>query len=83
MAHVRLNGNSKAVVDGNADGYVRIVCEPGGGAVLGASLVGPHVSELVHRARLERPQAGLTLAHVVETIHAHPTLSKSIAERRH
>ncbi len=31
VAHVRFNGNSKAVCDGDADGFVRVVCEPGGG----------------------------------------------------
>jgi dihydrolipoamide dehydrogenase len=79
VAHVRFNGNSKAVVDGEADGYVRICCEPSGGRVLGASLVGPHVSELVHELALAA-QAGLTLSQVVETIHAHPTLSEAIGE---
>jgi dihydrolipoamide dehydrogenase len=79
VAHVRFNGNSKAVVDGDADGYVRICCEPGGGPVLGASLVGPHVSELVHELALAA-QAGLTLGQVMATIHAHPTLSEAIGE---
>ena len=79
VAHVRLNGNSKAVCDGDADGYVRIVCEPGGGRVLGASLVGPHVSELVHELALAT-HAGLSLQAVADTIHAHPTLSEAIGE---
>ena len=79
IAHARFNGSSKAVVDGDADGYVRICCEPGGGAILGASLVGPHVSDLVHELALAA-QAGLTLSQVTETIHAHPTLSEAIGE---
>ncbi len=79
VAHVRFNGNSKAVCDGDADGYVRIVCEPGGGRVLGASLVGPHVTELVHEIALAA-HAGLALADVAATIHAHPTLSEAVGE---
>jgi dihydrolipoamide dehydrogenase len=79
VAHTRFNGNSKAVVDGDAEGFVRIVCEPGGGRVLGASLVGPHVTELVHELALAA-HAGLTLGHVMETIHAHPTLSEAVGE---
>jgi len=79
VAHVRFNGNSKAVVDGDADGYVRICCEPDGGPVLGASLVGPHVSELVHELALAA-RAGLPLGQVMATIHAHPTLSEAIGE---
>ena len=76
---MRFNGNSKAVFDGDADGYVRIVCEPGGGHVLGASLVGPHVTELVHELALAA-HSGLTLADVAATIHAHPTLSEAVGE---
>ena len=79
VAHVRFNGNSKAVCDGDAEGFVRIVCEPGGGRVLGASLVGPHVTELVHELALAA-HAGLTLADVAGTIHAHPTLSEAVGE---
>ncbi len=79
VAHVRFNGNSKAVCDGDADGFVRVVCEPGGGRVLGASLIGPHVTELVHELALAAHQ-GLTLADVAATIHAHPTLSEAVGE---
>jgi len=79
IAHVRFNGNSKAVCDGDADGFVRIVCEPGGGRVLGASLVGPHVTELVHELALAT-HSGLTLADVAAAIHAHPTLSEAVGE---
>ena len=79
IAHVRFNGNSKAVCDGDADGFVRVVCEPGGGRVLGASLIGPHVTELVHELALAAHQ-GLTLADVAATIHAHPTLSEAVGE---
>ena len=79
VAHVRFNGNSKAVIEGEDDGYVRIVCEPGGGRVLGASLIGPRVTELVHELALTA-RAGLTLADVAATIHAHPTLSEAVGE---
>jgi dihydrolipoamide dehydrogenase len=79
VAHVRFNGNSKAVCDGDNDGFVRIVCEPGGGKVLGASLLGPHVTELVHEIALA-VHSGLTLKDVAATIHAHPTLSEAIGE---
>lgn len=79
VAAVRFNGNSKAVCDGDADGFVRVVCEPGGGKVLGASLIGPHVTELVHELALA-VHSGLTLADIADTIHAHPTLSEAVAE---
>jgi dihydrolipoamide dehydrogenase len=76
---VRFGGNAKAVVEGDTDGFVRLVSEPQGGRLLGASLVGPHVTELVHELALA-VQAGLTLGDVAATIHAHPTLSEAIGE---
>ncbi len=79
VAGVRFNGNSKAVCDGAADGFVRVVHEPDGGRVLGASLVGPHVTELVHELALAMHR-GLTLEDVAGTIHAHPTLSEAVSE---
>jgi dihydrolipoamide dehydrogenase len=79
VAQVRFNGNSKAVIEGEPDGFVRVVCEPGGGRLLGASLIGPHVTELVHELALA-VHAGLTLADVAATIHAHPTLAESVGE---
>jgi dihydrolipoamide dehydrogenase len=79
VAHVRFNSVAKAVIDGEVEGFVRIVAEPGGGRVLGASLVGPRATELVHEIALAA-QAGLPLRTVAETIHAHPTLSEAIGE---
>lgn len=76
---VRFNGNSKAVIDGQSDGYIRLVLEPGSGIVLGASLVGPHVTELVHEIALA-VSAGLPVAAIAHTIHAHPSLSETVGE---
>ena len=79
VAQVRFNANSKAVIEGEADGFVRLVCEPGGGRVLGATLVGPHATELVHEVALA-VQAGVSLNEVAATIHAHPTLAEAVGE---
>jgi dihydrolipoamide dehydrogenase len=79
IAQVRFNGNSKAVIEGENDGYIRVVADAGDGRVLGASLVGPRVTDLVHELVLAA-QAGLTLAAIADAIHAHPTLSEGIGE---
>ena len=78
-AQVRFNGNSKAVIEGESDGYIRIIARADDRRVIGASLVGPHVTELVHELVLAA-QAGLTIDDVAETIHAHPTLSEAVGE---
>jgi dihydrolipoamide dehydrogenase len=79
IAHVRFNGNSKAVIEGEDDGFVRIVVEKTSRVVLGASLVGPRATELVHELALAA-QNRLTLEAVWRTIHAHPTLSEAVGE---
>ena len=79
VAQVRFNGNSKAVIEGEDDGFVRIVVEKASGVVLGASLVGPKATELVHELALAA-QNRLTLESVWRTIHAHPTLSEAVGE---
>ena len=79
VASVRLNGNSKAVIEGESDGFIRIVAETGSGTILGATLVGAKVTELVHELALAI-RNGLTFEAVAATIHAHPTLSEAIGE---
>jgi dihydrolipoamide dehydrogenase len=79
VAGVRFNANSKAVIEGESDGFVRIVADAGSGAILGATLVGPKATELVHELALAI-RNGLTLDNVATTIHAHPTLSEAIGE---
>jgi dihydrolipoamide dehydrogenase len=79
IASLRFNGNARAVIEAENDGYVRILTERGSGVVLGASLVGPRVTELVHEIALAAQQR-LPLRAIAETIHAHPTLSEAIGE---
>ncbi|MGD0996989.1 MAG: dihydrolipoyl dehydrogenase [Thermoleophilia bacterium] len=79
VAQVRFNANSKAVIEGESDGYIRIIARAADRRVIGASLVGPHVTELVHELVLAA-RAGLTLDDVADTIHAHPTLAEAVGE---
>jgi dihydrolipoamide dehydrogenase len=79
VAQVRFNGNSKAVVEGENDGYIRIIARADDRRVIGASLVGLHVTELVHELVLAA-QAGLSLDDIADTIHAHPTLAEGVGE---
>jgi len=78
IAQVRFNGNSKAVIEGQNEGFVRIVGDAER-RVIGASLVGPRVTDLVHEL-VVAARAGLTIDELADTIHAHPTLSEAIGE---
>jgi dihydrolipoamide dehydrogenase len=49
------------------------------GVVVGAQLVGPHVSELVAEVTMAI-ELGATLADMAAVIHPHPTMSESLVE---
>lgn len=72
-------GNGKALVQGEADGFVKMVADAETGDVIGVHIVGPHATDLIS-------EAGLSLLlnaapwEIGRTIHPHPTLSEAIGE---
>ncbi|MFH1039411.1 MAG: dihydrolipoyl dehydrogenase [PVC group bacterium] len=74
--------NGKALGLSERDGFVKIVSEKDTGKLLGASLVGPDVTELLPELTLAQ-SAGLTIEDVARNIHAHPTLSEASQEAAH
>jgi len=74
--------NGKALGLGERDGFVKIVAEKDTGKILGASLVGPEVTELLPELTLAQVN-GLTIEDIARNIHAHPTLSEAIQEAAH
>jgi len=74
-----LNSNGKALIEGEFEGFVKVVADEKYGEVLGVHIVGPHASDLI----LE-PTLGITLENTVtefaSAIHPHPTLGEAIAE---
>lgn len=71
--------NGKARGMGEREGFVKIIAEAKTGKILGASLAGPEVTELLGELTLAQ-RSGLTLKDVAANIHGHPTLSEAIAE---
>ena len=61
---------------------VKIIAEEETGKILGAHILGPQASELIHELTLAT-RWGLTVDKVAETIHAHPTLAESVLEAAH
>ncbi len=70
--------NGKAVSLGEGEGFVKWIANDEG-VLLGAQILGPHASDLIHEATLAI-QNGLTAADVFHTVHAHPTLSEAVHE---
>ncbi|MDH7577755.1 MAG: dihydrolipoyl dehydrogenase [Bacillota bacterium] len=71
--------NGKALCEGEADGFVKVLAEDGTGQILGVHIIGPHATELIAEGTLA-VRWGLTLEHFTETIHAHPTLAEALKE---
>jgi dihydrolipoamide dehydrogenase len=74
--------NGKALGMGDYGGFVKIVVDETYGEILGASMIGPEVTELLPELTLAR-MAELTSHEIARNIHAHPTLSEALMEAAH
>jgi len=74
--------NGKALGLGDYDGFVKIVADENNGEILGASLVGPEVTELLPELVLAH-NLELTPEEIARAVHAHPTLSEALMEAAH
>jgi dihydrolipoamide dehydrogenase len=72
----------KAVAMGEDVGYVQLVADKKTDLLLGASMMGPHVTDLIHEVAVAL-QNGLTVRQLGDTIHAHPTLAEAVMEAAH
>ncbi|GAB4389775.1 MAG: dihydrolipoyl dehydrogenase [Thermodesulfovibrionales bacterium] len=69
----------KAHAMGEISGMAKVIADAETDRVLGAHIIGPHASDLVHEVAVAM-KAGLTARQIADTIHAHPTLAEGIAE---
>jgi dihydrolipoamide dehydrogenase len=74
--------NGKALGMGDYSGFVKIVVDEKYGELLGASMIGPEVTELLPELTLARMME-LTPHEIARNIHAHPTISEAIMEAAH
>lgn len=73
---------SRAVIMGENEGFVKLVCDRKYKQILGVHMIGPHVTELVAEgASLIGLEA--SAGDVSHLIHAHPTVSEGIMEAAH
>jgi len=78
----RFSALGKALAMGEADGYVQLVVDEETDMVLGANMMGPRVTDIVHEVAVA-VQHGLTVGQIGETIHAHPTIAEALMEAAH
>jgi dihydrolipoamide dehydrogenase len=69
----------KAVAMGEDRGFVQLVIDAKTDKLLGAQIMGPHASDLIHEVALAM-KLGATSEDIATTIHAHPSLPEAIME---
>jgi len=71
--------NGKAVAAGETEGFAKAVFDAKTGELLGAHLIGPEVTELIHGYAIARTLES-TEAELLRAITPHPTLSETLHE---
>ena len=71
--------NAKAMIDGDARGFVKLVSDPATGVILGGSIVGQHAAELISVIAVA-VNAHLRVDDIAESLLVHPALAEAIAE---
>jgi pyruvate/2-oxoglutarate dehydrogenase complex dihydrolipoamide dehydrogenase (E3) component len=74
-----LDGNARAKMQNVKDGFVKLMCRPGTGIVVGGVVVGPRASELIHPVSIAVAES-LTADQLAHAFTVYPSMSGSIAE---
>ncbi|MCG8622414.1 MAG: dihydrolipoyl dehydrogenase [Proteobacteria bacterium] len=72
-------GNGKAIALGDDEGLIKTIFDKKTGALLGAHMIGPEVTELIQGFAIART-CEATEAELMHTIFPHPTLSEAMHE---
>ncbi len=71
--------NSRAKLNNEAEGFVKIIADEKTDKVLGVHMIGPHVGELIAEMALAM-EFGASSEDIARTCHAHPTYTEAIKE---
>ncbi|MBN2406277.1 MAG: dihydrolipoyl dehydrogenase [Elusimicrobia bacterium] len=71
--------NSRAIIMKQDSGFVKVIVNSRTGAVLGASVIGPYASEMIHLFS-SAVRSGSALSELTSIIYAHPTFSEMITD---
>ncbi len=74
--------NAKAVIEGKADGFTKMVSDAETDDLLGVHIIGPHATELIAEAALGR-LLDSTAMEIALNVHPHPTVSEVLGEAAH
>jgi dihydrolipoamide dehydrogenase len=71
--------NTKASIQGEREGFVKVVTDASTGEILGMHMIGPSVTELLAEGVAAKYLEG-TVHEVGAAVHAHPTLAEAVKE---
>jgi dihydrolipoamide dehydrogenase len=71
--------NAKAVIEGHADGFTKIVADAETDDLLGVHIIGPHATELIAESALGR-LLNTSVTELAMSVHPHPTVSEVLGE---
>jgi pyruvate/2-oxoglutarate dehydrogenase complex dihydrolipoamide dehydrogenase (E3) component len=74
---IQLGDNDRAILDGETDGFLRIIHKKGSDKILGATLVSRHAGETISEVTAAMT-AGAGLGTLAKTIHPYPTQAEVI-----
>lgn len=74
-----LKANGKSLIEGCTSGIIKIIADPVYGEILGAHIFGPRATDMIGEAALAM-HLEATVDDLINTIHAHPTVSEAMAE---
>lgn len=77
-----LTANGKALAEGEAKGFVKILADKKYGEILGVHIVAAHATDMIAEAVASMELEG-TIYELSKTVHPHPTLSEIVMEAAH
>jgi pyruvate/2-oxoglutarate dehydrogenase complex dihydrolipoamide dehydrogenase (E3) component len=66
----------RAIADGDASGFIKVLTPPGKDTILGVTIVGKHATELLAEFTLAM-RHGLGLRKILATVHPYPTYGEA------
>ncbi len=73
------SNSGKAYITGETEGFINIVTNKETGEILGAQMIGPRASDLIHEVAVAM-KGEMLVDDLATTIHSHPTLSEAVME---
>ncbi|MDG1462595.1 MAG: FAD-dependent oxidoreductase, partial [Gammaproteobacteria bacterium] len=72
----RLDDLDRAIADSNTNGFIKVLTPPGKDKILGATIIGPHATDLLGEFTLAM-RHNLGLRKILATIHPYPTYGEA------